>query len=207
MSPNEAEERLEETLLSYSRHPNFYANRYCTADLSVYRNEFLGALPSVSGFVLDGGCGPGRDCKEFYQAGMSVVGLDRSIELLRISQSRTPAPLIAGDLLRLPFRPRSFDGVWLCSSLVHLPSTFIEEVLLRVRKLLKREGVVFASIINGSRSGWQPDPFGGRRWFAQLREEEALELVSRVGLVLIKSSIKPGALSGTWINLLARREE
>ncbi len=116
-----------------------------------------------------------------------------------------------GDAKNASRRLVDFDlailRTWLCSSLVHLPSTFIEEILLCVRKLLRREGVVFASIINGSHSGWQPDPFGGRRWFAQLREEEALELVSRVGLALIKSSIEPGVLSGTWINLLARREE
>src|SRR6266851_6268658 len=158
MSSSEVEERLQETLRSYNRHPTFYAERYLTADLSVYRNEFLGALPSANGRALDGGCGPGRDCREFHEAGLSVVGIDRSIELLKVAQPRAPVPLIAGDLLRLPFRPRSFDGVWLCSSLVHMPSAYVAKILASVYELLRRRGIVFASIMYGSDSGWQPDP-------------------------------------------------
>src|SRR5215467_12158122 len=141
-----AEVRFRETLRSYNRHPDFYAERYCTADLSVYRAAFAGALPDPKGRILDGGCGPGRDCWKFHEAGLSVIGLDRSMELLRIAQSRAPVPLVAGDLQDLPFRPDTFDGIWLCSSLVHLPAAEVAGILNQVSTLLRRGGAMFASV-------------------------------------------------------------
>ena len=206
MSACLVDERLRETLRSYDAHPTFYADRYRAADLSRYRASFLCALPDRPGRVLDGGCGPGRDSAAFHKAGVSVVGLDLSMGLLAVAQAAASVPFISADLRALPFRAGSFDGVWLCSSLVHLPADDVAAVLHGARTILKPRGVLFASVIHGTDSGWRYDQFKGRRWFKPFVEDEFATLVKHAGLSLISSNTEPGVAMGTWINVFARRE-
>jgi len=206
MSLSQTEERLRETLCSYNRNPEFYAERYCAADLGSYRTAFINALPDPKGRVLDAGCGPGRDCSRFHDVGISVIGLDYSIELLRIARARAPVPLVGGDLRALPFLPNTFDGVWLCSSLVHLPAEYVTTILHQVRGLLRLGGVMFASVMHGNGPEWRPDPFGGRRWFVPFTESEFLELIKEANLAVTDVSVEPGVISGTWINVTTRHE-
>ncbi|MGH7631641.1 MAG: class I SAM-dependent methyltransferase [Gemmatimonadales bacterium] len=59
--------------------------------------------------VLDLGAGAGRHTRALTAAGAWCVGLDLSAPLLRRARRSTAAPLVRGDMRRLPFRPRSFD--------------------------------------------------------------------------------------------------
>ncbi len=59
--------------------------------------------------VLDVGAGAGRHTRAFIAAGAWCVGLDLSAPLLQRARQVTAAPLVRGDMRRLPFRPRSFD--------------------------------------------------------------------------------------------------
>jgi SAM-dependent methyltransferase len=59
--------------------------------------------------VLDVGCGPGRHARAFRAAGARCVGLDLSLTLLRVARGITDAPLVRGDMRRLPIRPGSMD--------------------------------------------------------------------------------------------------
>lgn len=77
----------------------------------------LAPLESDSGQpILDLGCGDGRHQELLAQAGLNVVGLDLSAELLAIAKERMTGVgrggLVRGDMRRLPFA----DGVF-CSVL------------------------------------------------------------------------------------------
>jgi SAM-dependent methyltransferase len=206
MSTRLADERLKESLRSYDAHPEFYAQRYRMVDMSAYREGFLRALPDLQGRVLDGGCGPGRDCAEFSKAGVSVVGLDLSPALLAEARAYAPAAcLVNGDLRALPFREASFDGVWLCSSLVHLPAESVATVLRETRRVLRPSGVVFASVMDGTEAAWRDDQLTGRRWFQPFTEAGFASLVQEAGLCLIRARSESGVAMGRWINLLANR--
>jgi SAM-dependent methyltransferase len=206
MSPRLADERLKETLRSYDAHPEFYAKRYRTVDMSAYRGAFLRALPDPHGRVLDGGCGPGRDCAEFAKAGVSVVGLDLSAGLLAEARSYAPAAeYVNGDLRSLPFREGSFDGVWLCSSLVHLPADLVATILEESYRVLRGGGVVFASVMEGTEAGWREDHMTGRRWFQPFTEESFTGLVEGAGFSVISVQAEPGVAMGRWINAFVKR--
>jgi SAM-dependent methyltransferase len=69
---------------------------------------------SAAGFrpgwrVLDVACGAGRHARALRRAGARCVGLDLSATLLRIAAGVTDAPLVRGDMRRLPIRPGSMD--------------------------------------------------------------------------------------------------
>jgi malonyl-CoA O-methyltransferase len=72
--------------------------------------------------ILDAGCGTGRRLAELQpSAGVRMaVGLDLVPAMLRRA-SRPHAPLlVAGDLRRAPFRPRTFDLIWCRLVIGHL---------------------------------------------------------------------------------------
>jgi demethylmenaquinone methyltransferase/2-methoxy-6-polyprenyl-1,4-benzoquinol methylase len=59
--------------------------------------------------VFDLACGTGDLCRELERAGYRAVGFDFSHGMLLAA--RTAAPLVEADVLRLPVRDRSADGV------------------------------------------------------------------------------------------------
>ena len=69
------------------------------------------------GRVLELGCGNGKTLSALVRCS-EAVGLDHSMNALRACPVR--APLVRGDVLRLPFRDGSFDAVLLHHVLQHL---------------------------------------------------------------------------------------
>lgn len=59
--------------------------------------------------VMDLACGTGDMCRDLTAHGYRPVGCDLSFGML--ASARTPAPLVQGDALTLPFSPASIDGV------------------------------------------------------------------------------------------------
>jgi len=77
--------------------------------------------------VYDLACGTGDFCRELSDAGHRPVGFDFAIEMLRAA--RTSAPLVQADVLRLPARDASANGVtcgFALRNVVDLPELFAE---------------------------------------------------------------------------------
>jgi len=86
-------------------------NRVMTFGLDVgWRRKAVRSLrlPGRS-LVLDLACGTGDLCRELHAAGYRAVGFDFSHGML--VQATTEAPLVEADILRLPMRDASADGV------------------------------------------------------------------------------------------------
>ncbi len=156
---------LRETIASYDRNAAAYEQRYASIDLSRYRDDFTRRIPRRTGPVLDAGCGPGRDAAHFAALGMNVVGVDLSrVFLSMLARLDGPVPVHA-DLRQLPFANRSFAGVWMCASLVHLCPEQASRALAEAQRVLVTNGVLFCTVPAGSGTEWRPDEHGGRRRF------------------------------------------
>ena len=96
--------------------------------------------PQPDGRYLDAGCGEGRVMRTVVSRGASVVGLDLSYELVERAGSG-----VVADLVAMPLRDRSFDGVYSVLTLEHVEDhgTFFSEAA-RVTK----PGGVLALVIN-----------------------------------------------------------
>jgi ubiquinone/menaquinone biosynthesis C-methylase UbiE len=77
-----------------------------------------------------------------------ITGIDLSEESLRVARERvssqgfTNVTFHQGDIFHLPYEDESFDHVFLCFVLEHLPNPI--EALLCLRRVLKRRGTITA---------------------------------------------------------------
>jgi cyclopropane fatty-acyl-phospholipid synthase-like methyltransferase len=93
--------------------------------------------------ILDAGCGAGVPVmRELTDAGMAVVGVDLSGAQIELAHSRVPeADLAQVDLVTLPFRARSFDGLVSFYAVIHVPRAYHSAVFTEFRRVMRPGGV------------------------------------------------------------------
>lgn len=131
--------------------------------------------------VLDLGCGQCRDLLFFETLGLNCVGVDFSHSML---EGKKDVVLSTG--LMLPFTDESFDGVWCNSVLKHLDRLDLFNCLREVRRVLKREGIFWAGLDEGTKN--VTESLGGEKlMFHQYTKEEFLFLVRKLGFLSINT--------------------
>jgi ubiquinone/menaquinone biosynthesis C-methylase UbiE len=92
----------------------------------------------AKGPVLEVGCGTGRNLP-LYEAGLTVVGVEPSLEALERARSRAPGtPLVCASAEALPFRDGTFATV--VSSLVFCSVPDVPKGLAEVKRVLAPDG-------------------------------------------------------------------
>jgi ubiquinone/menaquinone biosynthesis C-methylase UbiE len=198
---------LSETIAAYDRISAAYARRFAAADLREHRLRFQSKLGTRAA-ILDAGCGAGRDCALFEEAGFTPIGVDLSSGLLREARQVTRAPLVLGDVRSLPFWESSFQGVWCCAVLVHLTTADTLKALREMARILVPGSPIFVAVRPGEGNEWRSDDDDGstRRWFRRFSEPELLELLDAAGFVQPDTLLEQGvATAEPWLNVHARR--
>lgn len=104
-------------------------------------------FPSGS-LILEVGCGTGAQTVSLARnsPGAHIVSFDHSSRSLEQAEARvraagvTTVEFLHADLFALPFEPRSFDHVFVCFVLEHLPKPV--EALVLLERLLKSGGTI-----------------------------------------------------------------
>jgi ubiquinone/menaquinone biosynthesis C-methylase UbiE len=119
--------------------------------------------------VLEAGCGVGAQTVSLAQNSpeSSIVSIDISADSVREAAARTQAAGLSNvqfqqaDLFALPFEPKSFDHVFLCFVLEHLPRPV--EALRRLKSLLRPGGTI--TVIEGDHGSayFHPDSEAARQ--------------------------------------------
>jgi 2-polyprenyl-3-methyl-5-hydroxy-6-metoxy-1,4-benzoquinol methylase len=92
--------------------------------------------------VLDLGCGPGYESMRLSRLGANVTGVDFSTESIRIARERcTECRFEVLDFRELDCRFGTFDGVFASGSLIHIEPDLFENIVTRVKTVLKRNGI------------------------------------------------------------------
>ncbi|HEC89094.1 MAG TPA: class I SAM-dependent methyltransferase [Thermoplasmatales archaeon] len=112
--------------------------------------EFVEKLPKDS-VIVDLGCGNGRHLIPCTQHCIKAVGLDISLNLLKIIQNKTIGmkniELIHGNLKDLPFRDDSFDAILYIASLHNIKYRENRIKSLReVKRIMKKNGIGLISV-------------------------------------------------------------
>jgi len=140
----------EETLQFYRGNAEAYAKRTFTSRQARLM-AFLAQLPPGAS-VLELGCGAGGDTAEMLARGFEVRATDGSPEMAGVASKhlgRTVETLLFHDLDEVG----AYDGVWANACLLHVPRTELADVLARIWRALKAEGVFYASYKEGDGDG------------------------------------------------------
>lgn len=197
--------QVARTMHAYDEMATEFANRTWDLQLDEIRRDFLTALetgrPGASLRILDSGCGPGRDVAWFLKQGHIAIGGDLSAGMLEEARRRVPdAPFVRMDLREPSFRPRAFDAVWLCASMLHMPKDDWLPTLRRYHSLLNG-GRIFVSVKEGTgdRPGTDQGAAYQRRFFSYTTESELRVLLEVAGFRVLTLRRSPGEPEHDWL--------
>ena len=109
---------------------------------------FYKLLPS--GKIIEIGCGGGRDAKDYLLGKYDYAGTDVSEPLLKEARKLNPgAEFKNQSVYELNFPENTFDGFWASAVLLHIPKNRISEVLRKIRKVVKNNGIGFITVKDG----------------------------------------------------------
>ncbi|MBE5910150.1 class I SAM-dependent methyltransferase [Pseudobutyrivibrio sp.] len=191
------------TLSYYDDKAKEFCENTINADVSPQRDRFLGYLPKDAS-ILDFGCGSGRDTKAFSDLGYEVEAIDGSLELCKVASEYTGIKVKNMLFQELDDVDR-FDGIWACSSILHLSKVELKPVLKKMVVALKKGGVIYTSFkysdFEGERNG---------RYFSDFTEESFKEYIADCPEITIidswiTSDVRPGRGEEKWLNLIMKK--
>ena len=140
----------EATLQFYRGNAEAYAGREITSRKARLA-AFLALLPP-GGRILELGCGAGGDTAEMLAQGFNIRATDGSPEMADVASKhlgRTVETLLFHDLDEV----EAYDAVWANACLLHVPRAELADILARIWRAMKAEGVFYASYKEGDGDG------------------------------------------------------
>ena len=196
---------MNTTINYYNLNAKNFIENTQNADMHLTQDKFLQLLPE-SASILDFGCGSGRDTKYFLEKGYQVVATDGSAELCRLASSFTGIK-VKEMLFQELDEIGVYDGIWACSSILHLPKQELLPVIRKMCIALKDNGVIYTSFkysnFEGERNG---------RYFTDFTEDTFREFVKVIPELMIEDQwitldVRPGRGEEKWLNLILQKNQ
>jgi SAM-dependent methyltransferase len=205
----ELDERTLASVAAYDEHAREYQESLRLKRPVADVRRFA-AFTRRGDLVLDVGCGPANDLRLLRDAGVHPVGVDLSLGALREARMLLPRhPLVRAPLHELPFRPRSFGGLWISGGFTHLPREAWRETFDRLIGLLDR-GPVYFSCYRGTADLEMVDaPTLGKVYVSEATESEVETMLAAHGLADLAVELRPDPIVDRrrpWVVALGRRE-
>ena len=196
-------EETSRTIASYDAAAAAFAERWFDFRLEENVKRFAAYLrPGAR--VLDVGCGVGRDVGHFQELGFDAMGIDLSTGMLAEARRRVDAPFVQADMRHLPFANGSFDALWVCASLMHLPKADTSAVLQECRRVVGH-GHILLAVKGGEGERWVASRTNGLPYFFAYYHPAEVELmVERAGFCVLEAWQNPPGpgQSEPWLNVI-----
>jgi len=180
----------QQTIDAYDTNAAVWArSRNKKGDWIEEKEKFNKYLPI--GKILEIGAGGGRDARDLIDMGYDYVGTDISQGLLQEAQKNNPgATFLLQSVYEIDFPDNSFDGVWACAVLLHMPKDRIDTALQSIQRVMKKDGVMFISLKKGDGEKFVEGDHVGiqyKRFFSFYEMPEFSEILLRNNFEIIES--------------------
>lgn len=195
---------LNKTINYYDTNAKEFVEGTLNVDFKATQDKFINKLPA-KGYILDFGCGSGRDTKYFLDKDFNVEAIDGSIELCKIASEYTNIKVNHMYFNELSI-VNKYDGIWACSSILHLSLDDLVDVFKRMSKALKDEGIIYTSFKYGDFSGER-----NGRFFTDMTEDSFAKLIANVENLKVEeqwitADVRPQRGNEKWLNLILRKK-
>ena len=135
-----------------------------------------------------------------------MVATDGSAELCRLASSFTGIK-VKEMLFQELDEIGVYDGIWACSSILHLPKQELLPVIRKMCIALKDNGVIYTSFkysnFEGERNG---------RYFTDFTEDTFREFIKVIPELMIEDQwitldVRPGRGEEKWLNLILQKNQ
>lgn len=195
--------KMDKTLDYYNHNADSFVLNTLDLDFTKLQDKFLSYLSSDA-YILDFGCGSGRDSKYFLSKGLKVDATDGSEELCKLAE-KTIGVQVRMMLFSELDAIKQYDGIWACSSILHLPKDELKDVFRKMIRATKDEGYIYMSFKYGEYEGYR----NGRYFtdFTMDSFEKFIKDYSNLAIVeeWISSDIRPDRGDEKWLNLILKK--
>ena len=194
---------MDQTIDYYNLNAESFIENTQNVDMHLAQDRFLQLLNETAS-ILDFGCGSGRDTKLFLEKGYQVTATDGSAEICRLASEFTGI-----EVKHLLFQEldevNSYDGIWACSSILHLPKKELLSVIRKMCVALKEAGIIYTSFKYGDFEGER-----NGRHFTDFTEDSFQDFIKEVPEIMIvekwiTSDVRPGRGEEKWLNLILQK--
>ena len=194
---------MDKTIEYYNQNADMFAQGTRLVDFTVVQERFRKMLP-VGSRILDFGCGSGRDTKYFLEKGYRVEATDGSSELCKLASDFTGIEVKEMLFQDLDARGK-YEGIWACSSILHLSKKELLPVIRKMCDALKDNGVIYTSFKYGDFEGER-----NGRYFTDFTEDTFDKFIKVIPELTIEeewitSDVRPGRGEEKWLNLILRK--
>ena len=186
----------------YEKNASEFVEATVNVDMTKLYEPFLSLIPP-GGRILDAGCGSGRDAAAFLSAGLYVEAFDASPAMAAYASEKTGMKVRVcqfSDIKDI----ESFDGIWACASLLHVPRDNLTSVLRGLVRSLRTDGILYASFKAGS----ETRSVNGRT-FTDCTLPTLKALIQSAGLSPIHlwrtGDLRKEHQENHWVNVIARK--
>lgn len=195
---------IDKTLKYYNENAQSFASGTVSVKFTEVQDKFLEKL-NPDAYILDFGCGAGRDTKYFLSRGYQIDAIDGSEQLCRIASKYTGIK-VRQMLFQELDEKEKYDGIWACASILHLPKKQLREVLENMYAALKSEGWIYTSFKHGKFEGER-----NGRYFTDFTTDTFKDFIHDMHSLKIEEhwitgDVRPGRGEEKWLNLLLQKK-
>ncbi len=195
-----------DTLKYYNENANAYCEATKNGDMKEVYQRFVCFLPDKA-YILDFGCGSGRDSKYFLSKGYKVTAIDGSSEMCKLASDYIGQEVKCMDFSELSDKSL-YDGIWACSSIVHVEKEKLPCILRKMVAALKVGGIIYTCFKYGSdfeiKEGKYYNYMTPEEFIGVLKEfVPNAELIDSYSNATYTGTV--GKRSSNWINFLVKR--
>lgn len=141
-------EKLYDNLDYYNNNAKLYFEQTKEGKFEEIYKKFLEKIEKNS-YILDFGCGSGRDSKYFIEHGYKVRAIDGSNQMCKIASeyiNQEVECMLFEELNDI----EKYDGIWACSSILHVEKEKLGSILVKMINAVKKEGIIYTSFKKGN---------------------------------------------------------
>lgn len=194
---------MNETLSYYNTNTSSFIESTQSVQMTEAWDKFTSKLP-LGSLILDFGCGSGRDTKYFIEHDFKVEAMDGSKELCKAA-SKFTGITVNHQLFQDWKSEAKYNGIWACSSILHLSKPELKQVIGNIRDALLPAGIFYTSFKYGNFEGER-----NGRYFTDLTEASFEQMINEVtGFEIIEkwitSDVRPSREEEKWLNVILKK--
>jgi ubiquinone/menaquinone biosynthesis C-methylase UbiE len=206
---NNAYDPIKSTIASYNEAFEEFNKKTREVNTFPGLQEELDLLISLlkGNKVLDVGFGSGRDTLYFLRKGISTTSIELTWNFIYSLNRIIKSQICCMDMRYLGFANSSFDGLWVCASLLHIPKIYIQDTLDEFHRVLRKDGVLYVSVKGGQGEEWITEGhIEMPRYFTYYSMEELSDAIKNQKFKIMHTQEKPHqAGQRSWLSIYARK--